>query len=117
MENSLKKSLSSEKPIETVKFAETRAALFLRTPKLLSSLTILSSDSGDIAVDSFYNNQTSSFYANAEKIYGQKILKMTASVFTSLFRHAEKVRIQNYVQEKMLHEKVNGHKGIEKKLQ
>jgi hypothetical protein len=70
-----------------------------------------------VSGDHFYYNQSNSLYASAEKVYGQKILKMNESVFSGLFRHAEKVRIQNHVQEKMLHEKVNGHKGIEKKLQ
>ena len=101
---------------ESIAYAESKAALFLTTPTLLSQLAILLNDSG-LTADTFFFNQSERLYANAEKVYFKKNSKMSENIFTNLFRHAEKVRIQNHVQEKMLNEKVNGHKGIEKKLQ
>lgn len=105
----------------SINYEHSHSALFLTTPKLLSSLSS-SFSSNDI----IFNNLTSSRVQNkntpwlnidADEIYGTKVLRMSESVFGTLFRHAEKVRIQNQVQAKMLHEKLNGHNGIERKLQ
>jgi hypothetical protein len=100
---------------QNISYGESNSALFLTTPQLFTSITILDPAAAPSADK--YCNPTKNIYLNADKIYGHKVIRMSESILSNLFRHAEKVRIKNSVQEKMLNEKLNGHKGIERKLQ
>lgn len=93
---------------------------YLKTPKLFSPYNLIDETSYIVSEIEFNLPKLNRF--DEQKIFGNKRLlskkmNINGAVFNDLFRHAEKCRVQNQVQEKMLKEYLNGNKGIEKKLQ
>jgi hypothetical protein len=92
---------------------------YLKTPKLFSPYNLI--DETSYLVSEIEYNLPKIKQFNEQKIIGNKRLhnkmNINGTVFNDLFRHAEKCRVQNQVQEKMLKEYLSGNKGIEKKLQ